>query len=232
MTVTNGNLDELVYLIGNTEHVVPWKALQGTLDDQVPMTQRERCQMLLRAVNGDELPVADWNRLVGAPFVKGWHQGMWRLPEIAAVPLRAALGRVADDCETAINELGDNIDAIRNGYVLTLPEVSMRGRKVDLRERVLAYSLPEALIYALALFVDPEKPFGKLLRKCKMPGCEKFGFVDRPPHPGQPRNYYCGEEHESDYERYLGRERKAAARAGLLVDEYRRRMAAKARKHK
>jgi len=225
MDVTDAS--QLFYLLGNTEHVVPWSRLREATAGE-PLTQRGRCELLLRAVNGDRLPATEWNRLVGAQLVVGLNAGTYPMPASEAAALKGALSRVVEDPATAISVMGRNIAEIRNGRVLTLPAITVNGRAWELSEHVLAESAPSALIYALSLFVDPTKPFGKRLRQCAYAECGRFAFVGQPTGPGQPPNHFCNAEHRKQFNRaesLVRMHQMRAKRAGLSVAQYRARQA-------
>jgi hypothetical protein len=227
MRVTDAS--QLFYWFGSTDHLVPWDKLHAVLKSTEPLSQQERCALLLRAVNGDQLSALDWKRLVGAPLADGLRAGTFTTPEEAREPLRAALGRVVEDPGTAIDAMGRNINEIRNDYVLTVPVVTVKGRTWKLQERVVARYASEALIYALSLFVDPAKPFGKSLRRCAYAECGRFALAGQPTgRPGHPPKYFCNAEHAKAFKRAESLERMhrmRASRVGISIAEFRRRLA-------
>jgi hypothetical protein len=181
----------LLYLVPPT--TVPWDELLATTAHVEPLTQRERCELLLRTVNGERLPASLWSRLVGAnestpeietPVFKG-----------ALPALRAALTRVVKNPATAIKDVGTNSAEIVNDAVLVLPRVSVVGRRWVASERLVARSRGHALAYALNLFLDPDKPFGRYLRQCQWSECGRFAIVRPRKTRGQPPTHYCDSTH-------------------------------------
>jgi hypothetical protein len=218
-----------------TDSQIDWEKLKQ-LRDRVPLlNDRERCELLLRAVNGDALPVDDWHRLVGAPLSPGAvafsmpKGALVPLYEDARAPLRAALERVVADPYTAKEAITGNASQILKGSVIELPAHVRSGRKWVKRRRVVAESLGPALIHALDLFLDDPEKLGSLLRRCMLPECGKFAMGQPPTTRGQPRNFYCTREHQRKHARLAGKERSAAHRAGKTVEEWRKIQARSAR---
>jgi hypothetical protein len=51
-----------------TESMIPWDWLAESRDSAPCLSERERTEMLLQAVNGDWIPFREWTRLCGAPL--------------------------------------------------------------------------------------------------------------------------------------------------------------------
>jgi hypothetical protein len=196
--VTPDPLDALAFYSETTDWLVDWEKLRTTLAKVDSLTERERCTLLLRAVNGDRLSRGDWSNLLGAVPNAG-HPS--RLVEEMAAPLRSALLEVVGDPTKAHAIVGRGAANIRNGNVVVVPEVAVDGRSSQVRERVVARSYGEALIYALWLFLDPEENYGKELRVCGRADCNRFGFAPPRLTRGQPPTYFCGDDHREEQRR-------------------------------
>jgi hypothetical protein len=65
--------------------------------------------------------------------------------------------------------------------------------------RYLPDDLRAALAYGVLLLRDTERPFGKDLKQCRLPGCGRFFLasdqVTDPSLPGRRRHRYCSPEH-------------------------------------
>jgi hypothetical protein len=218
------DVGDLFAALGHLNHPVFWEALQAAIAATGdPLTEQERGELLLRAVNGEALPGPQWDRLIGVSLMEGLKTGKWVLPAARVEELRPSLTRIADDPGTAIDALGSLVSAT-NGWVLTVPLVSVQGRRWVVREHIVAYTLEAALAYALSLLLDPSKDLGRQLRYCKYPPCGRFQFAQPRTGPGHPATHYCGPEHEETHKRQLGKERKAAQRQGVTVEQYRKRI--------
>ncbi len=204
----------LFYGFANTRKALPWNALRKTAEVAgQTVSIRQRCEMLLRLVNGEALDAGEWDRFMGAP-IEPRVPSPTPIPHEVAIPLCAALGRVVENAATAINEIGKNIAAYQNGHIVTLPAFDVVGRKwVSKPDHVAAETPGDALLYALSLFVDPARGLGKRLRRCAWVECGRFRFVGRPIGPGQPPTYYCNEQHQANGIKHYERTRKATARA-------------------
>jgi hypothetical protein len=221
MSVTGDQIVPAMFYFSTTS-AIPWEDLQESRKSGFVLMPRERCELLLRAVNGDSLPVRDWHRLVGArvqDLPDDTQMGLFR----GAIPaLKVALNRVVEEPATAIQAMGLNAAEIVNGEVAIFPEFSRVDSTWVIRERVIAHSVGAALVHALTLFLDASLEFGRLLRRCSFAECGRFAFGDPPDSPGQPPNFYCNKQHRLDDKRARARERVAAKRAGMSVAAWRR----------
>jgi hypothetical protein len=200
-----------------TDHLVRWEPLQRAIQTLAPLPHAQRCELFLRAVNGDELAAPEWSALVGAPV----GAVAAAMPAPARASLRIGLQRVIKNPKTAIKSYGANSAAIGNNNVAVFREKAVIDGRWTYAERILARSPAEALIYALDLFLDPEKDFGAKLRQCCCEGCGRFGLAKPQTTPGYPRNYYCTPEHRDEHKRKQAIERARAQRESMSVDEYR-----------
>ena len=223
MRVTGDQIIPAMLYSARTDASVPWGMFADAISSAPLLTPRERCEALLRAVNGEALAIKEWDGLVGAPIQPS-------LPPNAAVPLvdaalpalRGALDRIIEDPDTATAEISANVANILNGEVVTFPEFAVVDGDWTKQERVVASSIGPALIYALSLVLDPRLEFGRLLRRCQLDECSRFAFGEEPRTPGQPPNFYCNNDHRDLHKRAQTRERVAASRAGVSVATWRR----------
>lgn len=206
-----------------TDDVIVWDRLQAASAGIPPLTQRARCELLLRGVNGDALSSKQWAQLMGTPWSIGTDVEATGVFEDALLPLKAALQRVVDDAETAITAFGKNVAGLLNSNIVVVPELTAVRRRWQVTEHVIARSPGEALVYALSLFADPTKAFGRELDRCGLDACGRFAFVPPPSTRGNPANYYCSDDHRLEDERAQSRERAAAKRAGMSIAAWRKR---------
>lgn len=216
--------------LASTDGAVPWIQLSEIKTGYPPLAPRERCEIFLRAVNGELVKIRDWNRLVGVPLLKGLaedvHVELFKEP----LPFRLWLNRIIEDPETAFSERGAQVNALMlNGAYFIFPEVEFTDGVRITRERVIARTLDAALQYALNLFFDPELQYGRQLRKCSWQECGKFALSEASNKPGQPRSFFCDDSHRKRETLRQTAERVAAKRAGMTVEKWR---AKQARKHK
>ena len=199
-----------VHHTGTTDHVLPWSALNRAMNSASPISDQERCDLFLRGVNGDALTKAEWASLIGANVAGDFDlTSITRLlvDEDEAKGLREVLRRIAADQQRAARDFVPEISKLLSGRIIAMREIALVDDCIESRDRILAYSPPHALIYALTLFLDPEKPFGRELRECCLPSCGDFGFRAPPTTRGQPPNHYCCADHRKQHERELARAR-------------------------
>lgn len=234
MSVTRTEIRDLrawfIYQM-TTETSVPWDWIRRSKGSEHCMTERERVEMLLRAVNGEGFTRREWERLCGAPlnaeqFVSGskdpsvFEKPGVPLMESARNPLRGALEGIRREPEVAVPEIAANAVKILDGRVIRIAEVSEKGVP---RDRVIAESVGSALIFALTLVLDAERPYRRLLRQCALPECGRFALGTPPKTRGMPPNFYCSDEHRYAHRRQQATERQAAHRRGVSVATMRRR---------
>lgn len=68
MPVTRAPFLAPLLYAATTESLIPWEWLSESRKSELFMSEEERAEMFLRAVNGDSLPVREWTRLCGAPL--------------------------------------------------------------------------------------------------------------------------------------------------------------------
>ena len=95
---------------------------------------------------------------------------------------RRARAELADEVRRA----GERI-AIRPSYILT-------NTGVEVFYRHFPADLEAAIGYALLLLLDPTRPYGSDLCRCKLVECGRFFLAIKPP-TGRPRRDYCCAEH-------------------------------------
>ncbi len=222
MSVTRNEIRDLraflVYQM-TTETNIPWEWIQKTKDSEHCMTERQRVEMLLRAVNGDGFPRRDWERLCGAPlnaqkFVTGTDLSVFDKPGVplmddARDALRGALEGIRRKPDEAAPEIASNAKKILDGRVIRIAEISKLGVP---RDRVIAENVGAALIFALTLVLDGERPYRRLLRQCAFGECGRFALGTPPKTRGMPPNFYCNEDHRDSHRRQQSAERQAAFR--------------------
>lgn len=207
-----------------TDSMVPWDWIKQSKGSEHCMTERERVEMLLRAVNGEAYPRLEWERFCGAPlnanlFVTGSAASVFEKPGVplrddARESLRGALEGIRHEPETAVPEIAANTVKILDGRVIRIAEISADGVP---RDRVIAESIGSALVFALTLVIDPERPYRRLLRQCALPECGRFALGEPPKTRGMPPSFYCCKEHQHTHRRRQATERQAAHRKGLTV---------------
>jgi hypothetical protein len=204
-----------------TKSKIPWEWLAEARKAVPFMAEPERVETLLRALNGESLRVLDWSRLCGAPLD---YPAAWVKPvplwEPQRLELRDSLEWAVRDPDAAISQIADASIEVTDCNVISVTERADEG---GLRERIIAHSIGPALVHALSIVLDAHKPYRSLLRQCQWSECGAFAIGKPPTTQGQPPNHYCNDEHRDSHRKQLGRERKAASRAGLSVDKFRKR---------
>ncbi len=230
MSVTNEIRDLRAWMVHQmtTDSMIPWEWIKQSKGTDLFMAEREQVEMLLRVVNGERFQLREWERLCGAPldakrFVTG-DPGVFDKPGVALwdnaqVPLRAALEGILREPATAVPEIAGNALKILDGRVIRVMEISGGVP----RDRMIAESIGSALIFALTLVLDPQRPYRRLLRQCALTQCGHFALGVPPKTRGMPANFYCIEDHRIAHHRQQSAERQAAYRAGISVDAMRRR---------
>ena len=235
MRVTGDQIVPGLLYMSTTESLIPWEWISESRNDELYMTEVERAETLLRVANGESLKVWEWHKLCGARLDMGAlrvaNQAAWDdlsipLVDETRLSLRTALDAALRDPYDAVREIEKNAAKITSGRVLTITEISEQGVP---RDRVIAHGIGPALIFALCLILDPEKPFRRKLRQCELPACARYEFGNPPQTRGQPPNFYCSDEHRLTHNRQQSNERKAAQRAGLSVSKFRKRKARSAK---
>jgi hypothetical protein len=194
------------------------------------LSERNYCEMLLVLANTGALSVDEWQTMLsGAPASsdpgaqRRWMEGV--LTDGAVEIVRDQLGQLVKyGPKRAQSKLGPwwADSATRAGMVL-LPSFLGADGNAEVSYRLLARDGWAAITFAMTLFFDAKRTFGRDLCRCKLEDCGKFFFVKPLKKRGRPRRDYCTPAHaKAAYDRQL-RERVAASRAGLSVAEWRRR---------
>jgi hypothetical protein len=226
---------EMLYA-STTESRIPWRWLAESRKGLLLLTEWERVEMFLRAINGESLKVREWTRFCGAPLtvpgftIKGdaakWEDLPIPLFEIPRLRLKETLEAVIRSPDHAIPEIDRNAKTLTRSRVLTVSEEFAPGTP---RDRVLAHDVASALIYALRLVLDKDKPFWKRLQQCEFSGCGRFVLAKPHGGKGRPRDYSCpGTDHGAQRKKELQNEWAAAHRDGKTVEEWRALKAAEA----
>jgi hypothetical protein len=215
-----------------TESMIPWDWLAKTGTTELLMTERERVEMLVGAVNGDWFAVRDWDRFCGAPLKGGWlsiEGAGWadqRVPLLneAQVSIRAALEGAMSEPETAIAEILANVNLMTSKRVIIVPEFPENGEPSD---RFIAHDIGTAAL--LTLRITLQESYRRLLRRCALASCGRIGLGTPSRSRGQPPNFYCSDEHRAQHQRQLNSDRQAAYRQGKSVEVFRTAKVRKAR---
>ena len=215
MTVTPAEADaiqDLATWSATTDTALDWASLQAELPRVAALTQQQRCELVLRVASGDALTPTEWLNLVGAGIagpiriIEGsGSQLPARAPSAARAAFRKVLDAIIKAPEKAIESasVGQNVAKILNSNVIVCPEMTMVGRRWIVRERVIARSPAEAVVYGLRLLLDPKLEIGRTLRKCQLPQCGRFELVKPRKTRGRPPHHYCCETHENDHKAAL-----------------------------
>jgi hypothetical protein len=173
------------------------------------LTDRERCDVLLSAANGEPIPLDLLNRLVGRPFITGKLDG----------PGEAVTRELSNWSARNLSAFFDLDDPGRiqfskachrdlRGKVLVAPGYDNNGR----RDQVLATGINAAMHYALSILTDGKREFASLLCRCEYTKCGIFFFEKAPDGGGRGARIrkFCSQEHakEGDREKARGRSRK------------------------
>jgi hypothetical protein len=219
-----------------TETRIPWDWLKRSRNERMLMTEGERVEMFLRAMNGESLKVREWERFCGAPLeiptisFKG-DRAMWEeLPipffDGARLPLKQALEAVIRSPDDVSQDIERNVTAITRGKVLIAAEEFESGAA---RDRVIAHDVGVGMAYTMRLVLDENRLFRKRLRQCEYTECGKLALGEPPSAKGRPRAFFCpGTDHGAQRKKELQNEWAAAHRDGKPVDEWRALKAAEA----
>ncbi len=200
-----------------TESMIPWEWLEESRDPKLLMTEWERVDVLLRAVNGKRLSVREWSRLCGAPLGGPLKIGGGKLLDLelplmkqASMSLRKALeGIISRRRGEAAAVIDKNAVAMLRGRLIVVDEAPVQDVP---RQRVIAHSIGPALLHSLLLVIDPGRPFRRRLRQCAWPTCGHFALGKPPSGKGQPPKHYCSKSHKEQHRKERLRKWKADER--------------------
>jgi hypothetical protein len=198
--------------------------------DQVGLSERDYCELLIRFVNEGTMTEDDLQSLLcGARVpsdpsaIRQWAEGVLtqgaidmafnHLAELVKYGPRKVQPVLAREWAARASTAG----------LVMLPVFSPKNGKVETTYRLLTQDLWAAISYAMMLFLSSNRPFGRDLCRCKH--CKVFFFVKAPKKSGRPRRDYCSPEHARKAYSLQVRERVAANRAGLSVKDWRKRQA-------
>lgn len=199
-------LQSALLYASNTLNAINWKQLRESLASAPPgLTEREHCELLLAAANGEPLTGQQWNQLVGVRVQFGIDGRHVALPEDARVGLVASLRLIVEGRPADRTALANDAASIAASNVIISPEFSPKHGR---RDRVIATGMPGAIAFGLWLLLDPKRPFGRDLCRCQYSECLQF-FFKRPAAGGvgAPGRRYCSASHAE-----LGDREKARAR--------------------
>jgi hypothetical protein len=147
------------------------------------LDDRERCELLLRAANGELLTAAAWRALAGGN-VHEFRGELVPLPDEVLQPLCGTLESIVDDYAGATRRLEQDFRASAGTAVM---------RSID--GRIVAQSMHAGITYAIWLFLSTPA-LGLALCRCRYRECNKFFFEIRGDgKAGRPQRLYCEPEH-------------------------------------
>jgi hypothetical protein len=207
---------QLLYA-ANTDDRVDWSRISSLRAGVPALSDRERCDLLLRIANSEPLLAAQWNAMVGAVIASGYEG----YPVAVPVPTKhqkqveTVLGAIAKSPAGAARQYGDEVAKVCERGVLELPQyVKDRGALV-MRRVVVCRSFGVALTYTMMLLLDPGRPHGRALCRCQYRECRRFFFEPPRAGAGRPGRKYCpGTDHADleDQARAVKRNQKMRAR--------------------
>jgi len=173
---------------GNTDDLIEWGALHERLrHSPPPVSDAERCQLLLQLANGEPITSKQWNQLTGVTTLRASARTTLTISDVQCKGIADALAmRVANEHTKLIKNLGSLVSR-----TVALVPIASQGAP---RFTVVARNAQGAFAYALWLLVDPAQPFGDLLCRCRHKPCGGF-FLYEQTRPGPPRRKYCCDEH-------------------------------------
>jgi len=125
--------------------------------------------------------------------------------------LEQQLEVIRADGKRARVELADQVrDA--GGRIAIRPTYLMTAKGVQIYYRHFPLDLEAAIGFGLLLLLDPTRPYGKNLCRCKLKSCRRF-FLAIKKTTGRPRRQYCSEEHLDAARRETNLERVRRSRA-------------------
>jgi hypothetical protein len=113
-----------------------------------------------------------------------------------------------------------------HGRIVAVVPPAAKGRRRTAPKLCLPTSLPSALAFVLSQLVKAGIGKDSDLRRCELPGCGRFFFSseESPKGQGAPLKKFC-KGHGEEYRRLTAKDRMAASREGITVEEYRARAA-------
>jgi hypothetical protein len=144
---------------------------------------RGRCELLLRAANGEPLTAVAWRQLAGGN-IHEFRGGRVALPDQVVQALGVTLESIVDDYQGALRTLEPDFRAVAGAAVM---------RSID--GRIIAQSMKAAIAYGVWLFLSTPE-LGRALCRCRYRECRKFFFEIRiAGHRGRPQRLYCEPAH-------------------------------------
>ena len=167
---------------------IDWAKLRARIAESPPaIASLARCQLLVKAVNGQALTRREWGQMLGASLTRDDDNAQpLPLPSDERAALATVLRRMIEG--KGVNNR--SIAQAAGGDVVVVPDFGTG------RERVIAASLRGALYYSLWLLGNRDGPFRKLLCQCQYSKCKSFYLLDANRRgPGAPPRVYCNPEH-------------------------------------
>lgn len=160
------------------------------------LTEREYIEAALAFANGDP----------NAEFL-GWLDGVRRDPK----PVQPGLSQIEEvekDFPNLRTELREGLTYLTQndpehrrgtvenltGWIAIFPVFRSEPDGLKVQHRILAADTRAGMHYALALLLDPSRPYGKDLCQCQLEECGRFFFQIKPP-TGRPQRRYCCSDH-------------------------------------
>ena len=161
---------------------------QAALQSGTWLTERDDAQYLLDCVNSGRITRQRWASWVSGAELPGDDGASVAIDSGAA---RAWLEQIVEDLPKARRMMRAQWESAVNGKLLLIPRLDSRG----VTYRVIARSLAVRMGYTFALLLDPKKPFGEDLCRCRYSKCQKFFFVQKVPGVTRVRRRSCSAEH-------------------------------------
>lgn len=184
---------------------INWKEIQSAFRSAPPsISESERVRLLVSLVNGEKLAQEAWEQLTGSDGVG--NDALTGLPRDIGTALATILLIFVSGSKEARDVLLRRIEqVVASPCVLISPTVD---------QKVISRGRWGALIYALWLLVDPQRPFRSRLCNCQYSNCRRFFMSPAKKGPGRQRTRYCSPQHgeAGDAERSPVRMKKARRR--------------------
>jgi len=204
-------------LAGNTSDVIEWEKLPAKVRDAPePISEGERCRLMLRVANAGALTAHEWNQLVGVRILRTRSASGAEPDDARSLPmppdrlawLRRWLGVIVSGKPTERAELMEITAKEASERVLIFPTWKPGRERAD---RVIARNVPSALCYGIWLLADTTRHYSRDLCRCNYSACGEF-FMKRTSGPGAPVRRFCSEAHAEAGDREAAQRRMAKIR--------------------
>jgi hypothetical protein len=184
---------------------VNWSEIQVAFRSApAPITESERVRLLIALINGEKLDHEAWKQLTGRDSATA--DAPSGVPHAIGLALATILQTFVSGSKNARDMLSQRIEQ------LVASPCVLVSASVD--QKVISRGPWGALIYALWLLVDPQRPFRARLCNCQYSNCRRFFMSPAKKGPGRQRTRYCSPQHgeAGDAERSPVRMKKARRR--------------------